>query len=94
MIQRILNAQAMTAGEAVFEPADGASTVSGELWRQTHGGVTLYALAAYAALRSRFHENLKAFLRWRYAFLGVSQGQSAMIRASDANIIRSCRMIP
>ena len=56
MTQRILNAQAMTEGEAVLEPVEGASAVGGELWCQTHGGVTLYELAAYAALRSRFHE--------------------------------------
>ena len=51
---RIRDAQACTAGETVLESATGDAPVKGEVWRQAHGGVTLYALAAYGGLRSRF----------------------------------------
>jgi hypothetical protein len=49
---RIRTAAASTAGETVVEPAVGIAG-GGEVWRQTHGGVTPYALAAYAAFRAR-----------------------------------------
>jgi hypothetical protein len=51
---RIRDAQACLAGEAVLEPATGDIPVEGEVWRQANGGFTLYALAAYGALRCRF----------------------------------------
>lgn len=51
---RIQDAEACLAGEAVLEPAAGDIPVEGEVWRQANGGFTLYALAAYGALRGRF----------------------------------------
>ena len=51
---RIRDAQACLSGEAVLEPAAGDIPVGGEVWRQARGGFTLYALAAYGALRWRF----------------------------------------
>jgi len=51
---RIQDAQACLSGEAVLEPAAGDIPVEGEVWRQANGGFTLYALAAYGALRCRF----------------------------------------
>ena len=51
---RIRDAQACLAGEVVLEPATGDIPVEGEVWRQANGGFTLYALAAYGALRWRF----------------------------------------
>jgi hypothetical protein len=38
----------------VLEPAGGDIPAEGEVWRQANGGFTLYALAAYGALRCRF----------------------------------------
>jgi len=38
----------------VLEPAGRDIPVDGEVWRQARGGFTLYALAAYGALRWRF----------------------------------------
>ena len=51
---RIQDAQACLSGEAVLEPAPGDIPVEGEVWQQARGGFTLYALAAYGALRWRF----------------------------------------
>jgi len=51
---RIQDAQACLSGEAVLEPAAGDIPVEGEVWQQARGGFTLYALAAYGALRWRF----------------------------------------
>ncbi|MEA2566361.1 MAG: hypothetical protein QOD49_1538 [Actinomycetota bacterium] len=51
---RIQDAQACLAGEAVLKPAAGDIPVEGEVWQQARGGFTLYALAAYGALRCRF----------------------------------------
>lgn len=51
---RIRAAAASTAGEKVAELAIGVAA-PGEVWRQTHGGVTPYGLAAYAAFRDRLH---------------------------------------
>ena len=38
----------------MLEPAAGDIPVEGEVWQQARGGFTLYALAAYGALRCRF----------------------------------------
>lgn len=53
---RIQSAEASTAGEQVTELATWAPA-AGEVRCQTHGGVTRYALAAYAAFRDRFHSS-------------------------------------
>ena len=54
--RRIRSAAASTAGEEVAEPATGVD-LPGEVWRQTHGGITPYGLAAYATFRDRLRSS-------------------------------------
>jgi hypothetical protein len=51
---RIREAEVCAAGEPVIEPSACVIPSEGQVWRQTHDGVTSFALAAYGALRSRF----------------------------------------
>ncbi|HYR62129.1 MAG TPA: hypothetical protein VET24_05780 [Actinomycetota bacterium] len=50
---RIADAAAYAAGEVVAERRHGDDAGEGEVWAQTHEGVTVYGLAAYGFLRER-----------------------------------------